>query len=352
MRLTGPVGLLVCLVFLAALLVPAGAGAQGGTGSQTLGPCDGGWVAPTPTDIAVSSVPITVSSTEDDYFVLYVKHDRGQYTVADVPVLVKRGESGTTSLSDSLSPLGADKYRVEKYLVANPADVDGDCVDDITELDDFGYRNPMNPVFSVPAEDGSVALADRTAFENLSYQGHSNVIDLSLNNLEYVKFTILDVDSASPKLWFQDTESYRLHWGTHWFRVAGFTEFVYCCWRGWVRGTLIYHPNVVAPDGSLGVYRWEVPREAEALDFREVSIVHQTLAAAMPFLNDDLAYYPFTNPTAENKYQQQKSLYDASRVKILRDSDIRPDVEYVAYNVAEGYGLLGVFEPGESPGPT
>ena len=35
----------------------------------------------------------------------------------------------------------------------------------------------------------------------------------------------------------------------------------------------------------------------------------------------------------------------------MLESDIRPDVEYVAYNEAEGYGLLGVFEPGESPGP-
>ena len=337
---------LVCLTLflgVAALLSTAGAGAQ------TPGPCQAGWVKPTPTVIAVTSVPITVSSTEDDYFVLYRKHRRGPDTVVNVPVLVKRGESGTTLLSESLSSLSADQYRVEKYLVANPADLDGDCVDDITELDNFGYRNPTNPAMPFPTVDGSVALEDHAAFEALSYQSQSNVLDEALNNLEYVKFTILDVDTASPKLWFQNTNRHRLHWSTVQFRQAGFVEFVYCCWQGLAGGTLIYHPNVVAPDGSLGVYRWEWSRTST--DFREVSIVHETLAAAMPFLNNNLAFYPFASNDSENKYNLQKSQFDASRVNILLESDILPDVEYVAYNEAEGYGLLGVFDPGESPGP-
>ena len=338
-------GVLCLTLFLgvAALLSPAGAGAQ------SPGPCQAGWVKPTSTVIAVTSVPITVSSTEDDYFVLYRKHQRGPYTVVNVPVLVKRGESGTTLLSESLSSLGADQYRVEKYLVANPADVDGDCVDDITELDNFGYRNPMNEAMPFPAEDGSVALEDHAAFEALSYQVQSNVLDESLNNLEYVKFTILDVDTASPKLWFQDTNRHRLHWSTVQFRQAGFVDFVHCCWQGHAGGTLIYHPNVVAPDGSLGVYRWQWSRTST--DFREVSIVHETLAAAMPFLKDNLAYYPFASNDTESKYELQKSSFDASRVNVLLESDILPDVEYMAYNKAEGYGLLGVFKPDESPGP-
>ena len=337
---------LLCLTLflgVADLLSPAGAGAQ------SPGPCQTGWVAPTPTVIAVTSVPITVSSTEDDYFVLYVKHDRGSGTVVNVPVSVTRGESGTTTLSESLGSLGADKYRVEKYLVANPADIDGDCVDDITELDNFGYHNPMNDAFSVAAEDGSIGIKDRAAFENLSYQGHSTFLDVALNGLEYVKFTILDINSSSPQLWFQDTDSDELHWEQPWFRQATSIEFISCCWRGYAAGVLVYHPNVVAPDGSLGVYRWQFSRKG--FDFREVSMVHETLAAAMPFLNDNLAYYPFATTVAETKYKLQKSQFDASRVNILLTSDILPDVEYVPYNEAEGYGLLGVFEPGESPGP-
>ena len=346
MRLVWRVGLLVCLVYVAAFLVPTVARAQGGSDSQTLGPCDQGWVAPTPTVIAVTSVPITVSSTENDYFVLYVKHDRGSGTIVNVPVSVTRGESGTTSLSDSLSPLGADKYRVEKYLVANPADVDGDCVDDITELDAFGYRNPTNPAKPVPADRGSVALKDRAAFDKLSYKG-DRVGDRWLRYIEFVKFNIANIDTERPKLWFQNTSVYRSHFN---FLSAALQEVVNCCWSGAARGSLIYYPNGVAPDGSLGVYRWEF-QTSDSFAFREVAIVNETLATAMPFLKGKLAYYPFVGEQAKNKYKQQKSLYDASRVNILLESDIPLDAEYAAYNVAEGYGLLGVFEPGELPGP-
>ena len=342
---------LLCLTLflgVADMLSPAGAGAQAGTGTQTAGPCDAGWVKPTPTVIAVTSVPITVSSTEDDYFVLYVKHDRGSGTVVNVPVSVTRGESGTTSLSDSLSPLGADKYRVEKYLVANPADVDGDCVDDITELDDFGYRNPMNPAMPVAAANGSVALEDRAAFERLSYRGE--LADNSrLKDVRLIKFNIVNIQSESPQLWFQNTVLHLSHVS---FLNATLrdNELVDLGSDNVTRGVLIYHPNVIAPDGSLGFYRWEL-QAGGTFAFREVSIVNEILAAAMPFLKDNLAYYPYVDAQARSRYHQQKPLYDASRVKFLRDSDIRPDVEYEAYNPAEGYGLLDVFDPGESPGP-
>ena len=346
MRLAGPIALVVCLAWGAALVAPVGAVAQAGT--QKPGPCEDGWDAPTPIVVAVASVPITVSSTEDEYFVLYVKHDRGSGTVLNVPVSVTRGESGTTSLSDSLAPLGADRYRVEKYLVANPADVDGDCVDDITELDDFGHRNPTNPAMQVDAQYGSVGFADRAAFETMSYQGNQ-VLIYWLEDLEYVKFTILNINSDSPKLWFQDTNTYRIHWPRDWFRRVGLEEVSKCCWTGSAKGVLVYHPNVVAPDGTLGVYRWELSRKA--FDVREIAMVHETLAAAMPFLSDNLAYYPFSDTKAETKYELQKSSFDASRVNILLKSDILPDVEYVPYNEAAGYGLLSVFDPGESPGP-
>ena len=327
---------------VADVLSPADAGAQ------TPGPCDAGWVAPTPTVIAVTSVPITVSSTEDDYFVLYVKQDRGSGTVVNVPVSVTRGESGTTSLSDSLSPLAADKYRVEKYLVANPADVDGDCVDDITELDDFGYRNPMNLAMPVAAANGSVALEDRAAFERLSYRGE--LVDNSrLKDVRLIKFNIVNIQSESPQLWFQNTVLHLSHVS---FLNATLrdNELVDLGSDNVTRGVLIYHPNVIALDGSLGFYRWEL-QAGGTFAFREVSIVNEILAAAMPFLKDNLAYYPYVDAQARSRYHQQKPLYDASRVKFLRDSDIRPDVEYEAYNPAEGYGLLDVFDPGESPGP-
>ena len=346
MRLAGRLALVACLVLITHLLATASAIAQGGTGTQTPGPCDAGWVAPTPTVIPVTSVPITVSSTEDDYFVLFIKHDRGSGTVANIPVSVTRGESGTTTLPDNLAPLGTDKYRVEKYLVSNPADIDGDCVDDITELNNFGRHNPTNPAKAVPAERGSVALKDRAAFNKLSYQG-DGVADRWLRYVKFVKFNIANIDTEQPKLWFQNTDIYRSHWSFLW---AALQDVVNCCWSGEAKGDLIYYPTGVAPDGSLGVYLWEF-QSYNSFAFREVSLVHETLATAMPFLKGKLVYYPFVSEHATTKYNQQKALYDASRIDIMSEDDIPLDTTYIVYNVAESYGLLNVFKPGTLPGP-
>ena len=100
-------------------------------------PCPGNGYNPVPVEVAVTAVPIVVASTTDDYFVLYVKHDVDG-TEVEIPVAVTLGETGTTTLSENVATLPKERYRVEKYLVADPADVDGDCIDDITELNALG----------------------------------------------------------------------------------------------------------------------------------------------------------------------------------------------------------------------
>ena len=81
-------------------------------------------------------------------------------TEVELSVLVKRGETGTTALAENVEALPRERYRVEKYLIADPADVDGDCIDDITELDDFGSKNPVNAASSIDLRDGAVGIAD------------------------------------------------------------------------------------------------------------------------------------------------------------------------------------------------
>ncbi len=78
-----------------------------------------------------------------------------------------------TTLSDNLQQLPTSKYRVNKFQVANPADVDGDCIDDITELADLGTKQPLNPAESVNSANGTLHLADRAAFQQNSYQGNN-----------------------------------------------------------------------------------------------------------------------------------------------------------------------------------
>ena len=112
---------------------------------------------PTPLSVEVTAVPIVVTSTTAEYFVLYVSHDLDG-TELEIPVLVKRGEAGATTLAENVEALPKERYRVEKYLIADPADIDGDCIDDITELDSLGSMNPYNPAPALETSDGAVAI--------------------------------------------------------------------------------------------------------------------------------------------------------------------------------------------------
>ena len=346
-RRVGFVGLLACA---ASLLAPSPADAQSpplipdtsALTTTTPGPCDDGWVAPTPTAVPVTSVPITVTSTVDDYFVLYVTHERRSGTFIDVAVSVTLGEPGTTTLSDNLAPVSADKYQVEKYSVASPADVDGDCIDDITELNDLGNLNPINPATEMVLTTGSTAIDSHATFEELSYKGKQVLIDYHLEDLEFVKFWLLHMEDGTPEVYFMNTEVHRWH--------GSFSRRMGWSWAkraGHMRGEIVYHPNVVAPDGSLGVYRYEF-EPSDRFNFEDVAYSYEVLAAAMPVLENNLLYYPM--PGSLNLYKNEKAKYDASRVNILLAEDVISDAKYIPFNEAEGYGLLREIGSGEVPG--
>ena len=299
-------------------------------------PIDGG----TPVDVTVSDVPIVVTSTTDDYFVLYVLQTVDTDTV-ELPVLVKLGEAGTTTLADNLAPLTASSYKVEKYPVDNPADVDGDCVDDLTELNDLGKHNPVNPGAAVPEADGTVAIPDRATFEALAYQGEDTYGDVHLKGLEYVKFYILNPTSDHPTVYFMNTVRHRAH-GFFALAVGISTE-------NSMRGEIIYHPKIPAPDGTKGLYRFEF-QPTDSFSFTYVSLANELLAASMPFLTNNLAYYPMPYH-ALPLYQTEKALYDASRVEIILDEEFYKYSDYIVLNRGEGYGLLRKMSLDERPHP-
>ncbi len=164
-------------------------------------PCEGGGYDPTPTEITVTAVPIVVSSTTDDYFVLYVTFD-ADGTQLQVPVAVTRGVAGTTTLSENLAALPAERYRVEKYQIADPADVDGDCTDDVTELENLENMNPVNPATIPDPIDGVVAVPDLAAFQAQGNEVYPGVL---------LKFVVLHWDTARPAVYFMNTKRHLTH---------------------------------------------------------------------------------------------------------------------------------------------
>ena len=306
-------------------LFPAMVEAQGNAQE----PCSGdGLYNPTPTPIEVAAVPIVVESTAEEYFVLYVEHDLDGATV-EIPVLVKRGAAGTTTLAENVEALPKERYRVEKYLIADPADVDGDCIDDITELDGLGSMNPVNPAAAIALSVGTVAIPDRDTFDKLSYSD------------KYIKFVMFGMDTADrPGVYFMNTENYPDH--------RQFMEVIGLDWEqdGLLNGELTFHPELMSPSGNLGVYYYEFQREPI---FSLMGHSHTLLAASIPLLDDNLALY-ISNGYLQYS-QAELPLFRESRIPLLFDEDIHADTSFLSLNPGEGYGLLRVMDPDERPHP-
>ena len=300
----------------------------------------------TATEITVEDVPVTVESTTDDYFVLYVRPDL--HSSREIPVSLTLGQESATTLTDRLSPLPAEHYRVEQYLIADPGDVDGDCVDDITELADPVGMNPLNPAPAIGLADGAVAIPDHATFEALSYQ-HNLARDsnIHLAGLEYVNFWVAGTSTSNPVIYFINTERWRVHWS---FAFDVRLEKHPLFRKGWMKGEIVFHPNVVAPDGSLGVYRYGFD-SSYAFSYEAISSVHELLAASMPLLDNNLAYY-LRHPVAIRLYGEEQAQYDASRVNLLFKDDILPDVDFIPLNLGEGYGFLRLMTLDERPNPS
>ncbi len=320
------------IVAFPALLASAAFLVSGAALAQTPAACTATDPGPTPTAVDVDAVPIVVQSTAADYFVLYVRHD-GDGAELELPVLVKKGAAGTTTLAENVEALPAERYRVEKYLIAAPADVDGDCVDDITELDDLGAVNPVNPAADVPLNDGAVALPDRATFETYAYADSDGKL--------FLKYLVFDVDTDRPRVYFQNINLYNSHGE---FRDAiGLTHVAR------FRGSIIYDPALVTPDGRPGVYYYENAWEGLSVgnSFAHATRIHTVIAASMPLLEDNLAIY-FPGYDILN-YQDELTLFKDSRIPLLFDSDIVSGTDFLALNPGEGYGRLRVLASDERP---
>ena len=166
-------------------------------------------------------------------------------------MLVKRGEDGTTTLEENVEALPAERYRVEKYLITHPADVDGDCVDDITELDDPAGMNPVNPAHLDPA-DGVVIIPDEDTFDDFSYSIRLNIGDYRRRgDVKSIKFTILGTDTGRPVVYFIDKS-------IGWHNLFASRLSIDLRDGSDLAGQVIRYDNVFAPDGSLGLYVFEL----------------------------------------------------------------------------------------------
>ncbi|WP_420626152.1 PEP/pyruvate-binding domain-containing protein [Candidatus Poriferisodalis sp.] len=310
-------------------------------GAQAQQLCSGGGYDPLPTEVEVEGVPIVVESTIDEYFVLYVRYDLDADSTVYLPVSVTLGQAGTTTLSENVAALPKERYQVHKYLVADPADVDGDCIDDITELADPVGQNPVNPAATIAPDSGALAVPDRETFEALSRQG---IWDHHPSDWEYLKFILIDMETDNPGVYFMNTspESDHQH-------HRDFLETLGIEWDRVIRGEIAYNPNFIAPNGNRGMYGYRLYPFNFSHDFGIQERSYRLLAASLPLLNDSIALYIHND---ELPYSQADlPLYEYARINVVFDEDMYPGVDFQALNTGEGYGLLRVRNPDDRPHP-
>ena len=297
--------------------------------------CPEGRDGPVPVDVEVTAVPIIVDSTTDEYFVLYAGHDLDEDNTVDLPVSVTLGQTGTTTLSENIAALPAERYRVEKFLISNPADVDGDCIDDITELANPTSMNPVNPAGAIALSDGAVSIPDRETFEALSFEG------LISDDFEYLSFILYGMDTDSPGVYFINTTPSIHHY-----------DFVHAAGLDWdqvLRGQIAYAPEATASEGKLGVYSYRLYPFNFFHTLGTIERSYTVLAASMPLIDGDLAFH-LTNEELPFS-QDNLSAYGDSRISLVFDEDLFSDTNFLTLNPGEGFGLLRVREPDERPHP-
>ena len=283
--------------------------------------------SPTPTDVPVSSVPIVVDSTTADYFVLYARHQVAGAT-REFPVAVVRGQAGATTLGENVRALPAASYRVERYQLADPADVDGDCVDDLTD------PNPVNPAPAIDLTDGAVRVADREMFDALAFEH-------AATGNSYLKLIVYDWDGDRPGVYFQNAKTHPGHFTFVSHLGFGLNEVI--------AFELDYDPNLVV-DGRRGVYYfyWSFIQDDRFADL--VPWFYTVLAASMPLIDDNLAFY-IPNALAPH-LQDHLPAYRESRIRLLFEGDLSGgDADFVALNPGVGVGQLRELDPDERPHP-
>ena len=292
--------------------------------------------APEPVDTAkpvavpVTAVPIRVTSTPGDYFVLYVNYSLDGERV-EYPVLVKPGEEGTTTLAENVLALPQERYRVERYSVSNPGDVDGDGIDDVTELGSPGSMSPVNSAAATRLEDGAVSIADSGAFGSLG----------SLwNGYHTVKFIVFGLDQGRPGVVFLNADTYKHH--------EPFAEAIGLkgspLYENRVRGYLV-HGYVEALDRKLFHFHL-LDRD---IGFDTVARIYTVLSANLPAAGGDLMMWVRNYQVPH--IQSELELYRGSRIPLLFNQDVYGHTPLEVLHPGTGYGLLRNMDPDERPHP-
>ena len=223
-------------------------------------------------------------------------------------------------MEENIKALPASDYRVEKYAVADPADVDLDCLDDLADPSPLNHSHRLE----LDPEDGAMMIANSSHFEELANAG-------------VVKFVLVELASLTPESYFQNTEKYLLH--IPFAALLGIDDGNTI----WAPAEIKYDSNILL-NGDEGVYYYTLNRDYTS---SEIERIHTLLAANLPVVDHNLAYSPWWVYGLPSDWVHVEN----PRIPVVDDGIIFRDVSFSALNAGEGYGRLQVLEPDDRPNP-
>jgi hypothetical protein len=211
-------------------------------------------------------VRLEVNSSTANYYILNVRHHPDSAFVHKTSMTI--GQANTTIITEPLGNYPEDHYEVLEYPIASPNDSDGDGIDDITEFNAMPVDNPINFADPIAELNGLTTINNLTTFNTLSIQLENVQFSPFLDGKKFVKYIILDFDTPNPKVYFINTNTHALHADFGAFmgvdHLAPSTE----------KGQVVYHPNVLSNNGTLGTYAFNYSNY-ERLDFATVQRTHE-----------------------------------------------------------------------------
>jgi len=285
-------------------------------------------------------VQLEIEGQSDKYYLLSAEHaPEGDYESITSMTL---GIDGIMTISEPMSAYPLENYKITAYSVTDPADVDGDGIDDITEFNNLPSRSPLNAGREIPLNDGTAAIESREVFSELAVVSDDIPWAPFLNNQEFVKFAIVNQGSTKPEIYFINSNTHYIHADfLATINVNRYSDDV-------TAGEIIYNPNASSPNGSSGVYTFNYSF-GEAYTFDETRQTFELLAKNMPFLRNNFQHFIGSGGEAEYNGQHKED-YQGSRIGVVLESEYFADVDFLPFNQAEGYGFFRKMDLDDNPG--
>jgi pyruvate,water dikinase len=192
---------------------------------------------------------------------------------------------------------------------------------------------------------GILTIEDRDSFE---FYSDRNNFPGAMKVLE-VKFLIADVDTSAPRLYFQNTRNYPIHYDfavecLGWaIDLQTFNSQTYFSnRRSNLAGSVIAHDHYEPNEAVRGIYTMEF-WPTDPVTFEYVSLAYNLIYENMPFAKDKLFYHA-PGETQRVLYEAEKELYEAYSVAVIQTEELFGNVNYAALTTGEAYGQLKIIE--------